>query len=96
MKVARSREYKVNMGNYEHLQVSAMIVIDDRDLFSEDELAGMDPDEVVDALATFAEKHLDKQLEPELKEAAEVSQASASMLIEEAAPSRRERTRRTR
>lgn len=89
MKISRSREYKVNVGNYEHIQVSSMVVVEGIDLFTEEELADMDPEEVMKELREFAEKHMDDQLEPELRRAEEVSQAERSMLFGPPAPERR-------
>lgn len=80
--LSRSRECKVNMGNYEHLQMSAMIVVYDVDLYDEKTLAGMTPVQVMHGLRAFAEEQLDDQLDPELDAAEELSDAPASMLFQ--------------
>lgn len=97
MKLARSREWKVNMGNYEHEQFSALIAVDITDLFTDDEIAGMTPDEQMAALREYCERHLDQQLNPELEHAAELSQAEKSILPEpqpKAPPRRTEKVQR--
>ena len=80
--LSRSRECKVNMGNYEHVQMSAMVVVYDVDLFDEQTLKRMPPEEVMAALRAFAEKQLDDQLDPELDAAEKLSVAQASMLFQ--------------
>lgn len=96
MRLSRGKEYKLNMGNYEHLQVNAMVTIGGEDLFTPEELEGMDPDDLMNALREFAERHLEQQLDPELEEAAKLSQAKESILpapvVEE--PPRRVRANR--
>lgn len=89
MKLARTREYKVNMGNYEHVQVSSLVMVDGIDLFTEEELAEMDPEDVMKALREFCEKHVNDQLEPELADARRMSDAKDSMLFIEPEPPRR-------
>lgn len=86
MKLSRTRGYKISMGNYESLDLSATISIEDVDILSEDALADLTPDEVLVALNEHAHRYLDQVLESELQDAAEVSQASASMLIEPPPP----------
>lgn len=87
------------MGNYEHEQFSSMITVDITDLFDDDIIAGMSPDEQMAALREFAERHLRDQLEPEWEIAAEMSQAEKSILPEpkpEAPPRRTEKVQRRR
>lgn len=92
MKLARTREYKVNMGNYEHIQVSSLVMVDGSDLFTDEELEDMAPDDLMEALRVFAEKHLHDQLDSELAEAKAMSDAKDSMLfIEPVQPRRTER-----
>lgn len=92
MKISRTRSYKVNLGNYESAEYSATVSLEGADLFDEDELAEMTPEELHKELTTFAEARLTEHLEPELRRAAEVSQAQSSILSEP--PARRERTTR--
>ena len=98
--LSRSRECKVNMGNYEHVQMSAMVVVYDVDLYDEQTLAGMEPKKVMAALRAFAEKELDAQLDPELDAAEKLSVAQASMLFQttpqpSARPARTEKLKRS-
>lgn len=98
--ISRSRECKVNMGNYEHVQMSAMVVVYDVDLYDEDVLKRMSPEEVMRGLRAFAEKQLDDQLDPELDAAEKLSDAAASMLFQTtpqpgARPARTEKLKRS-
>ena len=98
--LSRSREVRTNLGNYEHLQMSAMVVVHDADLYTEEEIAGMTPDDVMAGLRAFAEKALDAQLDPELDAAENLSDAPASMLFKTtpapaARPGRTEKVRRS-
>lgn len=101
MKVSVTKSFKVNMGNYESEEISATVSVDTEDLYGPDPdayPAGTEADEHVEALQEFALKHVDTFLEKELEKAAELSQATDSILPEpasKAAPSRRERTRPT-
>jgi hypothetical protein len=94
MKLSRTRSYKVNLGNYESAEYSNTISVEGIDLFTEEELTDMDPRDVHDALREFAEARLKENLEPELRAAAEVSQAQSSILITDEPPARRERSTR--
>lgn len=98
MKLSRGQEYRLNLGNYEHVQLSAMVSVDALDLYTEEELATIHPDDVMAAMAEFCEQKIKEQLEPELKEAARISQAEKSILPEpqQETPARRERTKPTR
>lgn len=95
MKLTRGRTLKVNLGNYEGDELMAVVSIEDTDLFDEDELADMTPDEVMAALKEHCEKYLADTLEQPLRTAAEVSQAKDTILHDlKPAPARRERTTR--
>ncbi len=96
MRLSRGREYKLNLGNYEHLQVNAMVTIAGEDLYTPEELEDMDPDDLMQALRDFTERHLEQQLNPELEEAAKLSQAEKSILPEPVVepPRRTERVKR--
>lgn len=83
------------MGNYEHVQVSAMVTVDALDLFTEEELAEMDPDDVMTALRAWCKKYLEQELEPELDDAAALSDAERSMLIEPPPKKSERRTERS-
>lgn len=97
MKVTRTRSYKINMGNYESLELSGTVSIEDSDLWSEDEMEGMDPDDKIKGLKEHAVRYLDQLLADELAEAAKTSEADASMLFDPEPPPRRtERARRRR
>lgn len=91
MKLSVSKEYKLNMGNFESLQVGRMIVIDILDLYPADVAAGMSAEEQIAELRAFAEQHVEQQLEPELEEAAKLSQAEKSILPNPPPPPRREK-----
>lgn len=99
MRVHRSRQFRVNMGNYEHQELGASLTVDPEDVWGDD-LVGMptDPRERAQALNAFAFEMITAFLKPELAEAAELSQAKESILPEPApkpAAPRRERTRTT-
>jgi hypothetical protein len=85
----------MNMGNFESTEIMATVTIEPLDLFTEEVLADMDPDELMTELKKAAEQYLDQNLDPELKEAAKLSQADKSMLFDNppARPARREKTR---
>ena len=96
MNISRTRQYKLNMGNYESVELSATISVKDVDIFDEDELPSMTPDEVLEALQEHAERYLDQMLEQELKQAGEVSEATASLLFEKTPPTRKTEKARSR
>lgn len=96
MKITRTRSYKINMGNYESLELSGTISIDAADIWEEDDIAGMDPDEVVAGLKEHAVRYLDQLLADELLDAKETSVAEDSMLFDPAPPPRRTERARSR
>lgn len=99
MRISRGKEWKFNMGNYEHLQVSAMITVDILDLYTPEEVEDLSPEEQMAALREFAEQHLEQQLKPEITEAAKLSLAKDSILPAPPPPEpepRRERVTRRR
>lgn len=87
MRLAIGKSVKVNMGNYESVEMSAFVTLDAEDLYGPDlELMPDDPDEVMLALRATATRYLDDYLEPELEDAQKVSQASDSMLFDPLPP----------
>lgn len=102
MMLSRSRELRVNMGGYEHLTLSAMVVVHDVDLLTEEEIQALTPAQVMAKLVEFCEQYLTSTLKPEVKAAAAMSSAKDSMIFQPEthtpapAPTRRVRsTRRT-
>lgn len=86
MKITRGLGYRVNLGNYEHVEFSAMITVSDDDLFTEGELESSKPDELVMDLSDFAAKHLDVVLAPELLAAKGLTTSKDSFVFEEPDP----------
>lgn len=82
MKLVRTKEYKLNMGNFESLQIGATVSIDILDLYTEDEVADLTYEEQKAALKKHAHEWLKEELDPELEEAAKLSQAEKSILPE--------------
>lgn len=93
MKVSLQKGYRINLGNYEHVEVSAHITIGEED-FDADELEGLDRDERMALLQREAARYMTDYLEPELDSAAEVSQATDSILSAPPPPRRERSTRR--
>lgn len=92
MKITRTRSYKINMGNYESLELSATVSVEDVDIYDEDEMPS-DPDKVWAGIKEHAERYLEHALGDELAEAAKTSAADASMLFDQTPPRRTERAR---
>lgn len=101
MKISITKSFKVNLGNYESEEISATVTVDTEDLYGPDPDAVPPPteaDEHVQELQDFATKHVQKWIDAQLEEAAELSQAKDSILPEpqpKTAPPRRERTKST-
>lgn len=96
MRLSIGKTLKVNMGNYEHIELGAHVTLEEGD-YDPEVFDGMTPGERMGFLLKEARVYQDDYLEPELKRAAELSQAEASMLIDpEPAPRRTERTTRRR
>lgn len=95
MRFSIGATYKVNTDNYESVEVSAHVTVDDVDLF-EDPRAE-DPDVVMKALQDDAKRYLNMHLEPELDRLAPLAHRD-SMLAQTTpptAPARRERSTRS-
>lgn len=92
MKLTRTSQYKLNMGNYESHEVGATISLDVTDLFDEDELADMTYEQKKAELRKAVHAWLAEEIDPALEAAAEVSQAKDSILP---APKEKEPPRRT-
>jgi hypothetical protein len=95
VRLSRGKEYRFNMGNYEHLQVSAMVTVDALDLYPDGGADEIAPDQLLKELNDFCEQSLAKILDPEVEEAARMSQAEKSILPEPPPAPRRERTKTT-
>lgn len=94
MRVSLGKSFKVNMGNYESLEISAHVTLDETD-FVDGELDDFStPDERMEFLRTQAMRYMNDYLEPELRSAAELSQADRTMLTPPPAPRRERSTRR--
>lgn len=95
MKVSLTKSYKLNMGNYESMEMSATVSVEGSDLYDEEGLADVDPDDLHAELHKYAKERLEAMLAPELREAAELSAATDSMLFSDPpkTPARREKTR---
>ena len=96
MRVSLGKTVKVNMGNYEAMELGGHVTLDEED-FDAGELKGMTRAERMAFMQAEAKRYLHDYLEPELRTAAEMSQATDSMLFDpEPAPRRTERTTRRR
>ena len=73
MNVTRSREYTINMGNYESLKIGASITFD-----SEEQNGVLGEGE---ELHQFLDKALDVLLEDEVKEAQELTHTKDSYIL---------------
>lgn len=93
MRLSRSKHYKVNMGNYEHVEFGSSVTIDHTDLGFSDEEVAKDPDGAMKELKTACEDYLQDQLAEEIKDAADLTDAEKSMLLDAFGSRRREKGR---
>jgi hypothetical protein len=94
MKISKTKSYKLNMGKYESAEVSTTVSVSDTDLFSDDELREMHPDQIRDELTAYVASHLEGDLDRELSSLAELSQESGSILfVDPKTPKTRRSTR---
>lgn len=73
MILRKSREYTVNMGNYESVKIGAAIEIDTKELVEV-------PDKEVDVMG-FMDKYLDNMIAEDVKEAAELTTTRDSFIL---------------
>lgn len=97
MRISRTRSYRVDMPNYERLDISASATVDHQDLGYTDEewtsvMGGPERQagEAVSDLEDYCLKLLDRQLRKELDEARRLC-SERSFLYQDSRPSRRDR-----
>jgi hypothetical protein len=97
MNVSRSREITINMGNYgERYRAGATVTVSHDDLELTQEEVAADPDKAFEDLTEFALEKLNEELEKEIGEALELRDADEPSFVENAAPKRQRRTKRSR
>lgn len=75
MILRKSREFTINMGNYESVKIGASVEIDSDDLAIE---VGTSP---VDAANRYADEALTQVLEADIKEASELTSTRDSFIL---------------
>ena len=75
MQITKTRTYRVNLGNYEHIDVSATVTVDDADVVGDSS-----------TMIPLVDKTLALLLEPELDAAALITANENSFVYEAPAP----------
>lgn len=83
MEITRHLSYRVNLGNYEHVDFGASITVRDTDVTIDPECS---PARVVEILDRFATEQLDSMLTPDLSAAGQASTSKDTFAKVEAAP----------
>lgn len=82
MEITRTTSFRINLGNYEHMEIGGEVTVRDTDMESGTDNAD---DQVADMIE-FATKTLDKMLQPDLESAAHLTTNKDSFVHEDPAP----------